>query len=304
MFFIFTLHFYFFLTCCICEIQYSDLWVDVHSMKTLRVIKEGLNISNWAPVQNALPLRETCAIKTSLNLQPSISLAQQGQKLKVKNNSCSPERHERKQGEEKAKALTGQRKEGEEDNDKQRGRNDERGEAARGKGSRARWRWTQRSVQWGGEEVWIIWLSYFFLSILFLDFHFLPIIQPLRMFSCWCHQTQTQNTANPRWTHSVPACTAVRLRLKRQQHDAYTYRTTTASQVHTHRHNTTGVSTFISMNKVWLQPAQRQQSFMFLLICTPQVWSIEFTDRAVCQWAQQVQLQLITNVSRKQDNGH
>lgn len=267
-----------------------------------RVIKEGLNISNWAPVQNALPLRETCAIKTSLNLQPSISLAQQGQKLKVKNNSCSPERRERKQGEEKAKALTGHRKEGEEDNDKQRGRNDEQGEAARG--SSARWRWTQRSVQWGGEEVWIIWLSYFFLSILFLDFHFLPIIQPLRMFSCWCHQTQTQNTANPRWTHSVPACTAVRLRLKRQQHDAHTYRTTTASQVHTHRHNTTGVSTFVSMNKVWLQPAQRQQSFMFLLICTPQVWSIEFTDRAVCQWAQQVQLQLITNVSRKQDNGH
>lgn len=111
-------------------------------------------------------------------------------------------------------------KERREDNDKQRGRNDEQGEAARGKGSRARWRWTQQSVQWGGEEVWIIWLSYFFLSILFLDFHFLPIIQPLRMFSCWCHQTQTQNTANPRWTHSVPACTAIRLHLRRQQHDA------------------------------------------------------------------------------------
>lgn len=52
----------------------------------------------------------------------------------MKNNSCSPERRERKQGEEKAKALKGQRKEGKEDNDKQRGRNDERGEAARGKG--------------------------------------------------------------------------------------------------------------------------------------------------------------------------
>lgn len=32
--------------------------------------------------------------------------------------------------------------------------------------------------------------------------------------------------------------------------------------------------------------------------------SIEFTDRSVCQWVQQVQLQLITNVSGKQDNGH
>lgn len=192
----------------------------------------------------------------------------------------------------------------EEDNDKQRGRNDERGEAARGKGSRARWRWTQRSVQWGGEEVWIIWLSYFFLSILFLDFHFLPIIQPLRMFSCWCHQTQTQNTANPDGPILSQHALQSGFVWKDSSMMQDTYRTTTASQVHTHRHNTTGVSTFISMNKVWLQPAQWQQSFMFLLICTPQVWSIEFTDRAVCQWAQQVQLQLITNVSRKQDKGH
>lgn len=126
----------------------------------------------------------------------------------------------------------------EEDNDKQRGRNDERGEAARGKGSRARWRWTQRSVQWGGEEVWIIWLSYFFLSILFLDFHFLPIIQPLRMFSCWCHQTQTQNTANPDGPILSQHALQSGFVWKDSRMMQDTYRTTTASQVHTQtQHN-------------------------------------------------------------------
>lgn len=219
MFFIFTLHFYFCLTCCICEIQYSDLWVDVHSMKTLRVIKEGLNISNWAPVQNALPLRETCAIKTSLNLQPSISLAQQGQKLKVKNNSCSPERRERKQGEEKAKALTGQRKEGR----RQRWT------------KRKKW-WTRRSSERKGQQSEVkvnaaistvrgrggvdnlVVLLFPLYSIFRFSFssHY-PA--SANVFLLMSSNTDTKH-CKPRWTHSVPACTAVRLRLKRQQHDA------------------------------------------------------------------------------------
>lgn len=63
MFFIFTLHFYFCLTCCICEIQHSDLWVDVHSMKTLRVIKEGLNISNLTQLSSSAKCIPTETLK-------------------------------------------------------------------------------------------------------------------------------------------------------------------------------------------------------------------------------------------------
>lgn len=123
--------------------------------------------------------------------------------------------------------------------------------------------------------MWIIWLSYFFLSILFLDFHFLPIIQPLLMFSCWCHQTQTLKPPMD------PFCPSMHFNQASSETTAawcrtltHTYRTTKHHSAQ--KYNTTGVSTFISMNKVWLQLGDNKV-LCFLLICTPQV-----TDRSVC----------------------